>query len=1018
MYEMQLYKEYFKSHTEVFHNLSTHHSSLPKMENRWFFLNTLMLIFFILSCCSFPTQQQQQQQQHSDLNAFNNTSSPIRCLPHIKSALLQLKHELFSDKDLSYYSKMRFWKEGKDCCDWDGVTCSTKTRQLIGLDLTESSLKGPLTSNSSLFSFTQLQRLNLAYNDFSSSKIPSSFAQLSRLTHLNLSKSVFSGQVPSEIALLSNLISLDLSTDYYYDDDGNSIGDISLSYSTTTKLAQNMTKLEELHLDFVNLSSPLPKAMANLSSLISLSLQDCNLYGEFPQNIFHLPNIQVIDVSYNEKLYGFLPTNFHFGSKLKSLNLGFSSFFGRLPYSVKNLSRLSFLDLSDSNFNGQIPSALFEIPSLLYLDLRYNQFAGPLTIPHVSLSSQLMDLYLLGNKLTGQIPRSIFEMERLRTLDLSVNNLSGTIEMNMFSKLSQLQNLYLSHNSLSIVTNTTTNSTLIFKLNELGLASCNITEFPKFLKTQNKLQGLDLSKNKIEGNIPKWFFSIGAKTFYALNMSTNFITGWGEQGLKVLPQKVLSMLDLSYNRFRYPLPAVLPFSLDRLFISNNNISGKIHPFLCNLTTLESLDMSNNNLGGEILPCLGSISSLSWLKLSNNKLEGTIPSSLGNLTSLYYLDLSKNRLSGRIPQLENNSMFQNLRELQILDVSNNHLSGSIPQCLGSFNYKLEVVNMKKNNFSGKMPQKFLDGNRLVTLDLSHNQLEGMVPQSLSKCNKLEILNLGYNRLSGIFPFWLQNLASLQVLVLRSNKFSGPIWGQKKYTGFKNLQIVDLSFNHFSGTLSSDYFTNWSAIATIKTSSDKSRSIYMDENEDNYYQESVTVTNKGYEMEFVRILTIFSFIDLSNNNFHGEIPKSIGDLRSLIVLNLSSNNFEGHIPLLFGNLKQLESMDLSNNTLSGRIPQELATLTFLAYLNLSNNQLTGMIPQGTQMSTFPNSSFYGNEELCGFPLSKECESSDETRSTTLDHESEFLSGFSWKAVAIGYACGFLGGVLVGYLFSSKK
>ncbi|XP_060970630.1 receptor-like protein 34 [Cannabis sativa] len=217
------------------------------------------------------------------------------------------------------------------------------------------------------------------------------------------------------------------------------------------------------------------------------------------------------------------------------------------------------------------------------------------------------------------------------------------------------------------------------------------------------------------------------------------------------------------------------------------------------------------------------------------------------------------------------------------------------------------------------------------------------------------------------------------------------GSKQVDGFRKLQIVDLSFNHFNHQIG-----------------DKPRSMYMDEDDRSYYQESLTVTNKGFEREMVRILTIllriilyhlfhvghcpqyiFSCIDLSNNNFHGEISKSVGDLRSLIVLNLSSNNFEGHIPLSFGDLKQLESLDLSNNTLSGRIPQELATLTFLAYLNLSTNQLMGLIPQGEQFNTFENSSFYGNEDLCGFPLSKECEDcTDETPNTTLDdHESEF-------------------------------
>ncbi|PON89513.1 LRR domain containing protein [Trema orientale] len=107
---------------------------------------------------------------------------------------------------------MKFWKEGKDCYDWNSVTCNMKTGQVERLDLNSSCLHGPLSSNSSLFSSHQLQQLNLAFNDFTFSEIPPEFCRLSRLTHLNLSHSSFSGHIPSAIAWLSNLIALDLSS--------------------------------------------------------------------------------------------------------------------------------------------------------------------------------------------------------------------------------------------------------------------------------------------------------------------------------------------------------------------------------------------------------------------------------------------------------------------------------------------------------------------------------------------------------------------------------------------------------------------------------------------------------------------------------------------------------------------------------------------------------------------------------------------------------------------------------------
>ncbi|WMV11869.1 hypothetical protein MTR67_005254 [Solanum verrucosum] len=116
----------------------------------------------------------------------------------------------------------------------------------------------------------------------------------------------------------------------------------------------------------------------------------------------------------------------------------------------------------------------------------------------------------------------------------------------------------------------------------------------------------------------------------------------------------------------------------------------------------------------------------------------------------------------------------------------------------------------------------------------------------------------------------------------------------------------------------------------------------------------------------MLKIFTTIDLSRNKFEGEIPKFIGNLNSLLLLNLSHNNLTGHIPVEMRNMSTLEALDLSFNHLIGKIPVELASLTFLAVLNLSHNHLVGP----NQLNTFQNDSYFGNSELCGFPLSNEC------------------------------------------------
>ena len=79
--------------------------------------------------------------------------------------------------------------------------------------------------------------------------------------------------------------------------------------------------------------------------------------------------------------------------------------------------------------------------------------------------------------------------------------------------------------------------------------------------------------------------------------------------------------------------------------------------------------------------------------------------------------------------------------------------------------------------------------------------------------------------------------------------------------------------------------------------------------------MTMTNKGMERVYPKIPHSFKAIDLSSNKFTGEIPKSIGKLRGLHLLNISSNSLTGHIPSFLGSLAQLEPLDLSQKNLSG-------------------------------------------------------------------------------------------------------
>ena len=186
---------------------------------------------------------------------------------------------------------------------------------------------------------------------------------------------------------------------------------------------------------------------------------------------------------------------------------------------------------------------------------------------------------------------------------------------------------------------------------------------------------------------------------------------------------------------------------------------------------------------------------------------------------------------------------------------------------------------------------------------------------------------------------------------------------------------------------------------------------------YYQDSLNVMMKGLYIELVRIQTAFTTVDFSNNSFRGEMPKIIGRQKSLKGLNFSHNNLTGFIPLSFGNLHNLEWLDFSFNKLTGEIPRQLADLPWLEVLKLSHNQLTGFIPSGKQFNTFDNDSYIGNLGLCGFSLSRMCNSHEAKKPQPLTSQKEDNlepeNGFGWQAVSMGYGCGVLFGTLMGYL-----
>ena len=84
-----------------------------------------------------------------------------------------------------------------------------------------------------------------------------------------------------------------------------------------------------------------------------------------------------------------------------------------------------------------------------------------------------------------------------------------------------------------------------------------------------------------------------------------------------------------------------------------------------------------------------------------------------------------------------------------------------------------------------------------------------------------------------------------------------------------------------------------------------------------------------------------MDMSNNEFIAKLQGNIGDiLQNMWHLKLSNNNFGGSLPSSIGNMSLLYTIDVSLNNFSGEVAKEvLVGCSKLAFLVLSNNNFDG-------------------------------------------------------------------------------
>ncbi|XP_015159001.1 receptor-like protein 12 [Solanum tuberosum] len=681
---------------------------------------------------------------------------------------------------------------------WKGIewcsTLSSSLPQLRVLSMTNCGISSPfdpILLNLHFLSVIRLDDNNL------STIVPEFLANFTKLTTLSLSNCNLRGEFPNKIFQVPTLQEPDL------------YGNEKLT-GTLPDFSQNGS-LRELGLGRTNFTGSLPDSIANLTTLTEIDLSSCNFFGPISSKMENLRDLVYLDFSFNS-FTGSIPL-FHKAKKLNYINLSHNNLTGPLSSThFGGLSELEYLHLEENYIGGTLPTVVFSIPSLQVLELQNNHFSGEVHEFANASSSFLYELDLSNNYLNGSIPRSIFKLNRLSQLLLSSNSFRGTINIEAIKGLPRLKILDLSYNNLRIDVQGSNSTSFPFpQMSELNLASCQLQKFPD-LKNQSLIFALDLSYNRIKGNIP-----IVPTSLIYLSIANNKLTGSIPSSICNLYQ--LQFLDMSNNSINNKLPPCLFQMFDYLSVLNlgrNRLSGIILDTFLSNCSLKTLDLSNNNLEGKVPRSLQRCAFLEVLDIGNNKIRDTFPCMLKTLPSLHILVLRSNKFYG---DLQCRIANQTWSKLQIIDIASNNFRGALlPHYFSNLegmmksrnpeprlhylevefiNYglyyrnrvtltlkgqEMEIENILEvftsidfscNNFEGEIPEVLGDLKLLYLLNFSHNALTGRIPKALGKLSQLGSLDLSVNQLSGRIPDELASLTFLAFLNLSFNQLSGRI-----------------------------------------------------------------------------------------------------------------------------------------------------------------------------------------------------------------------------------------------------
>uniref|UniRef100_A0A6N2LMP4 Uncharacterized protein n=1 Tax=Salix viminalis TaxID=40686 RepID=A0A6N2LMP4_SALVM len=680
------------------------------------------------------------------------------------------------------------------------------------------------------------------------------------------------------------------------------------------KFLYHQFNLQYLDLTNIQIKGEFPSwLIENNTYLKYLSLENCSLSGPFLLPRSSHVNLSILSISMNS-FQGQIPSEIGvYFPRLRVLIMSDNGFDGNIPSLLGNMSSLQLLDMSNNfltgrthsnnSLQGQIPGWIGNMSSLEFLDLSANNFSGLLP-PRFGASSKLRQLYLSRNKLQGPITMEFHDFYEIMALDLSHNDLTGRI-LEWIGRLSNLRFLLLSHNNFE---------------GEIPIQLCRLEQ----------LTLIELSHNYLSGNILSW--RISTPHFRSMMTSYDSISS-SQQSFEFTTKNEIESLDLSYNKLEGEIPPQLTklYSLEIFSVAHNNLSGKTPARVAQFATFEeSCYKDNTFLCGQPLPkaCDPEMPPSPTPTSTNKEDNGGFMDmevfyvSFGvayimvllvigavlyinpywrrawfhfievGITNCYYFMVDNLPILSKEQHIPTRSFFRKLLYFGSILIAKKFscesiipkFQGQIPAEIEAYLPGLQVLLMSDNGFDGRLqgqiPGWIGNMSSLEFLDLSGNNLSGPLPPRIGASSKLRYFYLSRNKLQGPIAMEFDDSYEIVGLDLSYNDLTGEIPFQ--LCRLEQLTLIDLSHNYLSGNILS-----WMI------------STHPFPNQNNYdYQQSLEFTMKNVSFIYKRsILWYFTGVDFSSNNFTGEIPLEIGNLSKFKVLNLSHNSCIESIPPTF-------------------------------------------------------------------------------------------------------------------------